>query len=104
MSSEAKTVPVSRDEGTDNVNMPARRADFIRRRLAAANAYPLELVVLLGERVVFHSPDRAEAVARYRAVSTEAGESELPALVEPGKRRLRPDPVVRGRSTCTATK
>src|SRR5262249_40325317 len=83
---------------------PAGREAFIRRRLAAASAYPSEFVVLPGTRVVFHTPDRAEAVARYRALSTEAGEAELPALVEPGKRDVHPDPVLRGRGASAPTR
>jgi hypothetical protein len=80
---------------------PNAREAFVRRRLAAANAYPDEFVVLLDDRVAFHSPDRAEAVARYRALSAEAGPGCIPALVEPGKRGFRPDPVIRGRASPT---
>jgi hypothetical protein len=88
----------------DPARTPASREAFVRHRLSLAGAYPQEFVVLLGARVVFHSPHREEAVARYRALSGEAGEAELPALVEPGKRGLRPDAVVRGRSGSSTTR
>ncbi len=66
------------------------------RQYRLARQHPDDWVVLVGERIVHHSADRAAAFRAFDEVFTELPGAR-PVIVEPGggKRRM---PIVRGRS------
>ncbi|MCP4660087.1 MAG: hypothetical protein GY856_32195 [bacterium] len=61
-----------------------------------AGQYPNEYVVLIGERIVHHSPDRRQAAEAYNRAALGSS-SMRPAIVRPGSGPRKP-PVVRGRA------
>jgi hypothetical protein len=74
------------------------RERAIQRQYRAARAFPGEVVVLVGSRVVYHGTDREEAVRRYEAVADQLDEG-TPAFIEPDEAIPQRDPIVRARSS-----
>ena len=66
------------------------------RQYELAREYPGEYVVLVGEQLVHHGPDR-QAAARAYDLAAKQSSSDRPVIVRPGGRARRP-PVLRGRS------
>lgn len=70
---------------------------LVARQRAIVNTYPNEYVVLLGDRLIAHTPDKEEAFSRFDAAWDESEDLE-PIVVPPAERRGLPGPVLRGRS------
>ena len=65
--------------------------------VGASDAYPDEYVIQQGSRVVFHSLDQLEALARYADMLDEPGSDTLRFVPPKGPSRGA-EPVVRGRA------
>jgi len=81
---------------------PDRRF-VIEKQKAIMDAYPAEYVVMVGDRLIAHTPDKKEAFAHWDAAWDEAGEEEEPVVFPPAAARTRFMPVVRGRSVSPKT-
>jgi hypothetical protein len=73
---------------------------IVERQKAIVAAYPEEYVVLLGDRLIAHTPDKEEAFSRSEAAWDESEDLE-PIVVPPAKQRELRGPVLRGRSIPT---
>lgn len=82
----------------DDVEAKSRApTDLVERQYELAGQYPDDYVVLVGERILHHSPDREEALTAFQRVA-ESFYPERPALVRPGGCPPRRRPMARGRS------
>jgi hypothetical protein len=74
---------------------------------AVISPYPEEYVLLVGSRLVFHTPRQQEAFVRYAQALNEPGHEAL-RLVPPRSRARAdaPPPVIRGRAlpSCPASR
>ncbi len=70
-----------------------------RAQYRLARLYPQDYVILVGERVAFHSPDRKAAFGAYDQACEDFPEA-VPVIVEPGGKERRA-PRFRGRSVKT---
>jgi len=92
-------VPADDPSGATDPESAVKLASPLADRQAALAAqYPDEYVVLRGEHLLVHTPDKDEAFAGYEA-ALEQGGGEEPILIPSGARRRIPRPVVRGRSS-----
>jgi hypothetical protein len=82
-------VEATRDLPTEEDTLPQRQYRLARR-------YPGEYVVLVGERVVHHGPEREEAGRAYKQAFADCP-SSTPVMVDPNRLRQR-RPIVRGRA------
>ena len=73
---------------------PAERG---ARQAALAAGWPDEYVVLRGEQVLLHTPDKGDAFACYEEALEQPGD-DAPLVVPPGAKRQLPRPVFRGRA------
>ncbi|MCP4661462.1 MAG: hypothetical protein GY856_39160 [bacterium] len=69
---------------------------LVRKQYQLAHQYPEDYVVLVGDRVVCHSPDRQKAFRAYDQAFVDFPSGD-PVIVEPGGTQKKP-PVFRGRS------
>jgi len=70
--------------------------DLAREQYRLAQPYPEEYVVLVEDRVIFHSPDRLLAFRAYDQAVADSP-SSYPVIVQPGD-EPKPAPLFRGRS------
>ncbi|NUQ75661.1 MAG: hypothetical protein HUU21_19120 [Polyangiaceae bacterium] len=77
--------------------VPSDAEALVARQKAIVNAYPNEYVVLLGDRLIAHTPNKEEAFSQFDAAWDESEDLE-PIVVPPADRRGLPGPVLRGRS------
>jgi hypothetical protein len=71
------------------------------RQAALADQYPDEYVVLRGEQVIAHTPDKQGAFALYDSAIEEVNDEEA-ILIPPAARRRISRPIVRGRALAGA--
>lgn len=94
---ESDRTALFEDSGSGESEATLSQQTLAERQAALADQYPEEYVVLRGERVIAHTPDKQGAFAHYDAAVEEAGEQE-PILMPPGAQRRTPRPIVRGRA------
>ena len=78
------------------VHQLQREEPLADRQYRLAGRYPGEYVVLVGERVIHHTTDRAEAGRAFKQVFAEDPKAS-PVMVDPNVPN-EPRPVVRGRA------
>ncbi len=76
--------------------------ELVREQYRLAGQYPEDYVILVRDRIVFHSPDRRAAFGAYDQ-ACEDYPAALPVVVEPGGKERRA-PVFRGRAFVTRTR
>ena len=70
--------------------------DLAHRQRQIARGFPVgEHVVLVGEEVVIHTPNRRDAFAAY---DHAAAEGRVPVIISPDARQTPPPAVFRGRA------
>lgn len=75
---------------------PDPSEDQAQRQYRLAGQHPGEFVVLVGDKIVCHTPDRQSAFEAYDRAFVDFP-MKRPVIVDP-RRRLRRRPIVRGRS------
>lgn len=86
---EAQKLPPAHPEDQDALRL-------VRRQYQLAHQYPEDYVVLVGDRIVCHSPNREKAFRAYDQAFVDFPSGD-PVIVEPGGTQKKP-PVLRGRS------
>ncbi len=92
--SEHRPLGIEKKDPPADQHLEAKRLAEEQYRLASR--YPNEYVILVGECIVHHSPDREQAAQAYDRAAL-ASSSMRPVIVRPGSGPRNP-PVVRGRA------
>ncbi len=98
-SREASEASDQIEEAVEDAKERLNGSKLARTQYSLARQYPQDYVIMVGERVAFHSPDRKAAFGAFDQACEDFPEA-VPVIVEPGGKE-RKAPRFRGRSMNT---